>query len=288
MFQLTKDLLLAWLFKLSAIIAVGILALIIIFLVAGSLPALGAIGWLRFLNDPSWYPAENAVDGTFGMLPMFIGTLLVTLGSIIIAAPLGILSALFCYQYSDKIRSKIYYRAIELLAGIPSVVFGFWGLVSLVPLIRMIQAPGQSLLAGMIVLSLMILPSVTLVSLHSLKSVPPEWKNGAACLGLHPWSQLLNVTLPAARNGIFTGIILALTRAIGETMAVLMVCGNIVAVPKSIFAPLRTLSANIALEMGYSLGDHRSALFACGLAMMAAITFLILCSGFIDKRRLDA
>jgi phosphate transport system permease protein len=170
-----------------------------------------------------------------------------------------------------------------LLAGIPSVVYGFWGLVVLVPLIGRIQPPGTSLLAGIAILTIMILPTIALMADASLAKVPPEYLRGAAALGLSRWGMIRGVVFPAAKSGLFTGVILETGRAIGETMAMLMVCGNVVQTPKSLFDPMRTLTANIALEMAYATGDHRSALFVSGLVLMALIVALVVGAEVISK-----
>jgi len=177
-------------------------------------------------------------------------------------------------------------RMIELLAGIPSVVYGFWGLVVLVPQIAEIQPPGPSLIAGILILTIMILPTIALMADASLANVPQQYLRAAAALGLPRWATIWNVVFPAAKSGLFTGVILETGRAIGETMAILMVCGNVVQIPSSIFDPIRTLTANIALEMAYALGDHRAALFVSGLVLMAMIVALAVSAEWISRGRI--
>lgn len=257
-----------------------ILLLMLGFLCRESIPLLQEIGVSRFLTDPDWHPTNDR----FNLVPMVLGTLLVSFGAVLLATPLGIASALFCRYWAPPFLATFYRRLIELLAGIPSVVYGFWGLVVLVPLINQIHPPGSSLLAGILVLALMILPTVALVSEASLKSVPMEYWQSAAALGLQRWGTIRGVILPAAKSGLVTGIILAGGRAIGETMAVLMVCGNVVQVPQSLFDPVRTLTANIALEMAYATGNHRSALFVTGLVLMVAIAILVFVAEWLDRR----
>jgi len=218
---------------------------------------------------------------------MLWGTLFVTAGSVLIAAPLGIGSAIFCHYYAPPMIAALYRRLIELLAGIPSVVYGFWGLVVLVPLIGRLHPPGTSLLAGIAILTLMILPTIALTADASFSKVPPEYLQGAAALGLSPWVTIRGVAIPAAQSGLLTGLILGTGRAIGETMAVLMVCGNVVQTPKSLFDPVRTLTANIALEMAYAMGNHRSALFVSGLLLMAIIVILVAAVEGISRERID-
>ena len=179
-----------------------------------------------------------------------------------------------------------YRRLIELLAGIPSVVYGFWGLVVLVPLIGAIHPPGPSLLAGIVILTIMILPTIALMADASLANIPQQYLRGAAALGLPRWATIRGVVFPAAKSGLFTGIILETGRAIGETMAILMVCGNVVQTPHSLFDPIRTLTANIAIEMAYALGDHRAALFVSGLVLMGMIAALVGAADWISRGRI--
>ncbi|EKU97798.1 phosphate ABC transporter membrane protein 1, PhoT family [Leptolyngbya sp. PCC 7375] len=258
--------------RLLAGITAAIGVLITVFVLKESLPALQSIGILRFFGDEAWYPLE----GQFNLVPILLGTVLVALGGIAIATPLGLLSALFCQFYAPKLLASIYQRLLELLAGIPSVVYGFWGLVVLVPKINQIHPPGQSLLAGILILSLMILPTVALLSKTSLGDVPGDYLKGAEALSLSRWTTLNRIVLPTARSGLITAIVLATGRALGETMAVLMVCGNVVQIPNSVFAPVRSLAANIALEMAYATMDHRSVLFVSGLVLLGLVGLLVM------------
>ena len=279
MSRFRTDDLLVWSLRASALITGAIAVFIVVFVGRESVSALGQIGVLRFLTDASWHPGEKL----YNLVPMLSGSLLVTLGAVVIAAPLGIASAIFCNSYAPEGVARLYRRLIELLAGIPSVVFGFWGLVTLVPLIAQLQPPGTSLLAGIAILALMILPTIALIADQSLARVPKEYWQGAAALGLTRWASVRRVALSAARPGIIAGVFLAAARAIGETMAVLMVCGNVVRAPSSIFSPIRTLTANIALEMAYAMGAHRSALFVTGLALFAVIILLVLAAETTGK-----
>ena len=198
------------------------------------------------------------------------------------------LSALFSRFYAPARLARFYRQLLALLAGIPSVVYGLWGLVVLVPLIRRLHPPGPSLLAGMLILAVMILPTVALSADASLADLPEEYRLGGAALGLGRWPVIRGVLLPAAMPGITAGIILGSGRALGETMAVLMVGGNVVRMPDSLFAPMRTLAANIALEMAYALDLHRAALFASGLLLMALIAVFVTAAGAARKKRYDA
>lgn len=274
MFRLTPDRLLTGILYICAAGAGAIILLIAAFLVSESWPALQQIGVGRFLSDPSWHPSSDATAGQFNLLPMVWGTLYATVGAVLLATPLGVISAIFSHYYAAPPLARMYRRMIELLAGIPSVVYGFWGLVVLVPLIRALHPPGPSLLAGILILTLMILPTIALMADAALAGVPETQLRAAAALGLSRWRTVTGVVLPSARSGLYTGVILGTGRAIGETMAILMVCGNVVQTPTSLFDPVRTLTANIALEMAYALGDHRSALFVGGLVLLAMIVAL--------------
>ena len=276
------DRLLLWLLRGTATLAGAIVLLIVGFLVVEALPILRHVGIGRFLTDPSWHPAE----GFYNLTPMLWGTLFAMVGSVLIATPLGILSAVFCHYYAPLAIARPYRKLIELLAGIPSVVYGFWGLVVLVPLIGSIHPPGPSLLAGIVILAMMILPTIALMADASLANVPQQYVRGAAALGLSRWATIRGVVFPAAQSGLFTGVILETGRAIGETMAILMVCGNVVQTPHSLFDPMRTLTANIALEMAYAFGDHRAALFVSGLVLMGLIVALVAAADWISHGRI--
>ncbi|MUG94349.1 phosphate ABC transporter permease subunit PstC [Scytonema sp. UIC 10036] len=282
MLSFPNDLWLVWILRFLTAIAGAIALLIIIFLILESLPVLYHVGLTRFFTDSSWNPTA----GLYNLLPMLLGTLLAMIGSVLIATPIGILSAVFCQFYAPSAVAKLYRRLIELLAGIPSVVYGFWGLVVLVPAIGRIHPPGPSLIAGITILTVMILPTIALVADASLAKVPTSYLQGATALGLTRWTTIYRVVFPAAKSGLFTGLILETGRAIGETMAILMVCGNVVQVPKSLFDPMRTLTANIALEMAYATGDHRSALFVSGLVLMGAIVLLVAVAEVISQGKI--
>jgi phosphate transport system permease protein len=271
LFRLPSDRLLLWVTRLGAVAATAIVGLIAVFLVVESWPALSSISVRRFLSDPSWHPAGGASVGRFNLLPMLAGSLATTVGAIAIAAPVGIASAVFGVFYAPPALAKLFRRLVELLAGIPSVVYGFWGLVVLAPIIQQWRPPGQSLLAGILILALMIVPTVALLSEAGLRSVPPAYLQGSSALGLSRWATVWGVAIPAARGSIATAVVLAAARALGETMAVLMVSGNVVQLPAGPFEPVRTLTANIALELGYALGLHRSALFVTGLMLMVVV-----------------
>jgi phosphate transport system permease protein len=268
-----------WLAPPLALLAAGsalILLLVLGFVVREAWPVLGGGGWLHFFTDDGWYPLEQR----FGLLPMLWASLAAGVGALTLAAPVGLASAIFIRFYAPPPLAKLYRMVLALLAGIPSVVFGLWGLTVLVPLIARWQAPGASLLAAMLILALMVLPTVALTSGSALNAVPPALLQGAAALGLTRKGCVLGVALPAARSGILGGILLAAGRALGETMAVLMVAGNVVQNPASLFEPVRVLTANIALEMAYATGTHRAGLFASGLLL----TLLVLVLAWLAAR----
>lgn len=277
-----------WALRTLAALAAGIVVLIVGFIVLESLPALRSVGLMRFVTDSSWHPAGGAARGGFSLAPMLVGTIAAAGGAIALATPLGLGSALFSRFYAPPALGRWYRRLVEVLAGIPSVVYGFWGLVVLAPLIRQWQPPGQSLLAGIVILTIMILPTVALLSESALRSVPKRYLRGATALGLSRWSTIRGVALPAARGGIFTAVLLATGRAIGETMALLMVTGNVVQVPRSLFDPVRALTSNIALELAYAMDHHRSALFVSALVLMAMIVVLVVAAEWLSPERVDA
>jgi phosphate transport system permease protein len=274
--------LLIWALRVLAAVAGAIVVLITVFLVLEAAPALRSVGPARFFADPSWNPTQHL----YNLTPMLWGTLFAAGGAVAVATPLGVLSAIFCRYYAPPLVAREYRRLVALLAGIPSVVYGLWGLVVLVPLIGRVQPPGASLLAGIAILTIMILPTIALTADASFANVPQQYVQGAAALGLPRWATVRGVVLPAAKSGLFTAVILGTGRAIGETMAVLMVCGNIVQTPDSLFSPVRTLTANIALEMAYATGDHRSALFVTGLLLTIMIVALVAAAEVVSKGRI--
>ncbi len=280
MSQFTIDSFVRVLLQVIASVSVLIVALIVVFLCVESKEALNQIGF-RFVRDASWHPHEYADQGRFGLLPILLGTLMVSVGAILIAAPVGVASAIFSQFYAPVPIAFVYRRMVELLVGIPSVVFGFWGLVVLCPFIAMTAKQmgwphvlGPSVLAATIIVAMMILPTVMLISESAIKGVHSDYIFGAVATGMGRLAIIKNIVLPQAKVGIVTGVVLGLARALGETMAVVMVAGNVVRIPSSVFDPVCTLTANIALEMGYALGVHRSALFFCGLLLLASVALV--------------
>ncbi len=256
-----------------------LLVLVVFFLLKEAWPVVQSGGWLRFFHAQGWYPLEQL----FGMLPMIWASIAMALGAILLALPIGVASALFLLFYAPPSVAKIYRLLLNLLAGIPSVVFGLWGLTELVPIIATWHAPGTSLLAAILVLTLMIIPTVALTSVAALSAVPKELHAGAQALGLTRKTRIMSVIIPAAKAGIISGALLATARALGETMAVLMVAGNVVQTPSSLFDPVRALTANIALEMAYAMSDHRASLFAAGLLLTLIVWGLALIASRIVK-----
>lgn len=254
--------------------AVLLLLLIVLFLLSESWLFLNN-GWrngylLQIFQGQGWYPLE----GQFGMTPMIVASMAATSGAVLVALPLGLTNAIYLEFYAAPAAARGFRLLLNLLAGIPSVVFGLWGLTRLVPIITQWQPPGASLLAAMVVLALMILPTIALTSASALASIPRDILAGGMALGLRRKTQILQIALPAARSGIIGGVLLATARALGETMAVLMVAGNVVQIPSGLFEPVRVLTANIALEMAYAMGDHRASLFASGLLLTLLVWLL--------------
>lgn len=260
---------------IAAAVASALLLLIIGFVTSESIPALTEIGFARFLTDRDWFPTTDG-SPKYGILPMLVGSLLVTVGAIAIAAPIGVSAALFARFHAPARLGAFLRQVIFVQNGVPSVLFGLWGLTTLVPIIYAWSPPGQSLLAGALVLAMMVTPTVAMASDAAFASIPKEAFHPAAALSLGPFATLRAVILPHSHRGIATGVFLGAARAIGETMVVVMVCGNIVQYPGSPFDPIRTVTANIALEMGYATTGHRSALFVSGLALMGLLGIVLL------------
>ena len=279
------DQVLVWTLRLCASVAALVIVFIVTYLCTQSFPLLGRngieglSGITRFFTDLTWAPRR----GQFNLSPMLVGTLCATLGAILLAAPLGIATAIFARFYAPAAIIKIVHGVLGLLAGIPSVVYGLWGLTVFVPWLNTYHPPGFSLLVGIGILTIMVVPTVALVSESALQAVPREHIVGGFALGCSRWQVVRSIVLPAARSGVMTGVILGVTRIIGETMAVAMVMGNTIRMPDSLFAPVRTLTAHIALEMSFALGDHRAALFTAGLLLLVVVIGLVLLADRIQR-----
>jgi phosphate transport system permease protein len=269
-------------FLLIALSSISILALIAFFIFEQGLPLILKIGPGAFIFGERWVPSQ----GSFGILPMIIGSFWVTIGALLLGVPLGLACSIFLCEWTPPSAAMVLRPAIQLLAAIPSVIYGFWGLVVLVPLVRnYLGGPGLSILSGSMILSFMILPTIISISEDSLKAIPSSYKAGALALGATHWQTIWRVLIPAARSGIVASIILGMGRAIGETMAMIMVLGNAVKIPTSSLDSARTLTTNIGIEMGYASGDHRQALFATGIILFFIIMILNSSVIVLSRRR---
>ena len=269
-----------YLFGLASVSAIFVFALITYFLVVNGVPAMAEIGVKDFLMGMEWQPGA----GIYGILPMIIGSVFVTLGAIVIGFPIGVMTAIFLSETAHPKMARLVRPVVQLLAGIPSVVYGFFGLSVLVPFILEIKAPGNSMLAAMIILGVMILPTVISVSENAIRAVPKEYKEGSYALGETKISTIFRITVPAAKSGILTSLVLAVGRAVGEATAVILVAGNTVQVPGSVFDSVRTLTANCVLEMGYASGLHKEALFATGVILFVIIILINVILSMINRK----
>ena len=266
-----RDRIVGWILAAFALTAIGGLALITCFILMEGLPRMFQVGVGNFLFSSDWKPAKHI----YGIAPMIVGSVMVTLCAMLVGGTLGLAVAVVLTQFCPKRVVGVIKPCIELLAGIPSVVYGFIGVLILVPFIRdHFGGWGLSVLASAIVLGIMVLPTVTSISVDALQAVPRGFREGSIALGATQWQTTWMVILKAARSGIVAAMILGMGRAIGETMAVIMVAGNSLVIPHSILDPVRTLTSNIALEMGYAADDHREALFATGVVLFVIIMIL--------------
>jgi len=269
-------------FLLIALSSISILALITFFIFVEGLPLIFKIGPKAFIFGGRWVPSQ----GSYGIFPMIVGSFWVTMGALILGVPLGLACTVFLCEWAPPFVGMILRPAIQLLAAIPSVIYGFWGLVVLVPLVRnYLGGPGLSILSGSVILGFMILPTIISISEDSLKALPPTYKAGALALGATHWQTIWRVLIPAARSGIMASIILGMGRAIGETMAMIMILGNAVKMPTSLLDAARTLTTNIGIEMGYASGTHRQALFATGVILFFIIMILNSLAIVLSRRR---
>lgn len=268
-------------FLLSAVISIAAVILICVFLFSSGVPAIAQIGLKEFLTGTEWRPGNNI----FGIFPMIVGSLYVTAGALVIGVPIGILTAIFMARFCPEGLYRIMKPAINLMAGIPSVVYGFFGLVILVPLVRdYIGGRGLSVLTASILLGLMILPTIISMSEAAIRAVPESYYEGALALGASHERSVFSAVVPAARSGIFAGIILGIGRAVGETMAVIMVAGNQTLIPEHLTDGVRTLTTNIVLEMGYATDLHIEALIATAVVLFVFILIINLSFSLIKRR----
>lgn len=271
-------------FLIAACVSILSVALICIFLFMNGIPAIKEIGFFNFVGGKIWKPGNNI----FGILPMIFGSIYVTAGALVIGVPIGILTAVFLARFCPKKIYKIVKPGVDLLAGIPSVVYGFFGLCVLVPWVRStFGGNGNSILTASVLLGIMILPSIIGVSESAIRAVPNKYYEGALALGAtHERSVFLTV-VPAAKSGILAGVILGVGRAIGETMAVIMVAGNQARMPKGVLKGVRTLTANIVIEMGYAADLHREALIATGVVLFVFILLINLLFSALKRRTVE-
>ena len=260
----------AFLFLCASVAVLSVVVISVFIFIKGT-PAIAKIGLFKFIFGMVWNPSADL----YGIFPMIVGSIYLTIGAIIVGVPIGLLTAVFLSELAPKWLTKIITPAVELLAGIPSVVYGFFGLIIIVPFIdKIFGGGGNSMLAGIIIVSIMILPTIINISRTSIKAVPSIYKEGSLALGASNIETIFKVVIPAAKSGILASIVLAIGRAIGETMAVILVAGNTPMIPTSIVSSFRTMTAHIAMEMSYASGLHLEALFATGVVLFVFIMAL--------------
>ncbi|MGN0592339.1 MAG: phosphate ABC transporter permease subunit PstC [Ruminococcus sp.] len=268
-------------FAAAACVSIAAVALICIFLFANGFPAIAEIGVFNFLGGMVWQPTQ----GQFGILPMIVGSIYVTGIAILVGVPIGLLCSVFMARFCPAKLYKVLKPAVSLLAGIPSVVYGFFGLVVIVPMMQdLFGGSGKGVLTAGILLGIMILPTIIEISESSIRAVPASYYEGSLALGATHERSVYFATLPAAKSGITAGIILGIGRAIGETMAVVMVAGNSAIMPSSITSSVRTMTANIVMEMGYAADLHREALIATGVVLFVFILLINMCFSLMKRR----
>lgn len=276
-----KELIMKIIFLLSALVSIVAVALICLFLFKNGMTAIVEIGPLEFLLGTKWAPKQEL----FGVLPMIVGSIYVTIGAIVVGVPIGLLTAVFMARFCPENLYKVLKPAVELLAGIPSIVYGFFGLVVIVPIVReFFGGGGKGVLTASILLGIMILPTIIGVAESAIRAVPENYFEGALALGATKERSVFTAVLPAAKSGIFAGVILGIGRAIGETMAVVMIAGNQTVVPDEITDGVRTLTANVVLEMGYATGLHREALIATAVILFVFILIINLSFSLLKGR----
>lgn len=271
-------------FLLAACTSIAAVALICVFLFSKGVPAMAKIGFFDFILGRKWKPGNDI----FGILPMIAGSIWVTIGAMALGVPTGILSAVFLARFSPRWLYRLLKPAIELLAGIPSVIYGFFGLVVLVPTVRRVfqdsGTTGDTMLTAMLLLGMMILPTVINVSEAAIRAVPESYYEGALALGATHERSVFFALLPAAKSGLLAAAILGVGRAIGETMAVMMIAGNQPRMPAGLLKGVRTLTSNIALEIGYAADLHREALVATGVVLFVFILVINLLFSLVTRR----
>ena len=278
-----KESIMKAIFFVAACTSILAVTLICLFLFINGIPAMTKIGIFDFLMGTTWKP--NNTPPSFGILPMILGSIYVTAGAAVIGVPIGILTAVFMAHYCPPKLYRILKPAINLLAGIPSIVYGFFGLVVIVPFIRdTFGGDGNSMLAASILLGIMILPTIVGISESAIRAIPQSYYEGALALGASHERSIFFVILPAAKSGIMAAIVLGIGRAIGETMAVIMVAGNQARMPAGLLKGVRTLTANIIIEMGYAAELHREALIATSVVLFVFILIINLLLSLLKRR----
>ena len=280
-------------FLIAACVSILAVALICVFLFANGIPAIGKIGPLKFLRGETWRPSNEI----FGIFPMIMGSIYVTAGAILIGVPIAILTSVFLAKYCPKQIYRPLKSATELMACVPSIVYGFFGLVLIVPMVRdfshflvevtgnkHLNSNGSSMLTASILLGIMILPTIIGVTESAIRSIPDSYYEGSLALGATHERTIFRVILPAAKSGILAGVVLGIGRAIGETMAVIMVAGNQARMPDGLLKGVRTMTANIVIEMGYATDLHREALIATGVVLFVFILIINLCLSMLNRR----
>ena len=274
-------------FFVCALASIAAVVLICLFLFANGIPAMKEIGLLNFLTGAKWKPGNDI----YGILPMILGSIYITAGAVVIGVPVGLLTAIFMAFYCPKKLYGLLKPCTELLAGLPSIVYGFFGMVVIVPCIRTVAAlfdvdiSGSSILAASVLLGIMILPTVIGVSEAALRAVPSAYYEGAVAMGARHERAIFTVMLPAAKSGVLAGVVLGIGRAIGETMAVIMVAGNQPRLTGNMLKGIRTMTANIVIEMGYATGLHREALIATGVVLFVFILIINLTFSILKRRK---
>ena len=274
-------------FFVCALTSIAAVVLICLFLFANGIPAMKEIGLLNFLTGAKWKPGNDI----YGILPMILGSIYITAGAVVIGVAVGLLTAIFMAFYCPKKLYGLLKPCTELLAGIPSIVYGFFGMVVIVPCIRTVAAlfdvdiSGSSILAASVLLGIMILPTVIGVSEAALRAVPSAYYEGAVAMGARHERAIFTVMLPAAKSGVLAGVVLGIGRAIGETMAVIMVAGNQPRLTGNMLKGIRTMTANIVIEMGYATGLHREALIATGVVLFVFILIINLTFSILKRRK---
>ena len=269
-------------FLICACISIAAVIMICVFMFANGVPAIKEIGFVKFLFGTEWRPGQ----GLYGIGPMIVGSIYVTAGAMVVGVPIGLLTAVFLAKYSSKKIYKIVKPMVNLMAGIPSIIFGFFGLVVIIPAVQsMFDTSGKGILAASLLLGMMILPTVINTSEAAIRAVPESYYEGALALGATKERSIFKTVIPAAKSGVMSGIILGMGRAIGETMAVVMVAGNQAILPDSILSGTRTLTSNIVLEMAYATGLQRRALIGTAVVLFVFILIINVCFSTLNRKK---